>query len=244
MSSNYSYGKVMEYVAAIATHDIEVMDEKGNIVKYVAPSKIVISPLFYRNDGCNRCGKCCRNYDICFTKTGYDIVMGSPYAKYTDMKEAHILINGREKTIYYDPPTSDNRSKVQCKHLKFNTEGMSYCNIHSVRSVTCKIPHMTLRHNKQGTTSISRQQYGRNWALGCTFEFSETFDYDTFLNSINELNDINVIAKDLGIETHYNLIVRYLNSIKKNLQNNIVPTKQKQVFPIIEEVKSSQSKLF
>ncbi len=234
MSSDYGITKVIEYVAHIAKEDV-IVDYSGKHLEFNKPLRVMLSPLFFRGDGCYRSGKCCRNYTITFTQEGYDAILaakpedygqwGLDYTKndqlLKDIEEIPTLINGKSVMFYGDPPTAESNKLHKCDHLYYDN-GMSYCDIHPVKSITCIFPHSNMYHTN-GVTHIRKQQFGRNWALGCPVAFTgfnlerfDTIDVPLFERLLR-------IANDMQVETYIPELLEWFQKLRPGLVDGILP---------------------
>jgi len=242
MSNVYDELKLFEYVASVSKQDIDIVTSKKPY-HFDKVKKVVLSPLFFRKDGCECCGKCCNNYMINMTnewKKRVELSKEEDFTKWNldykiidevDKLLIHDIITVNNKKVdFYSIPPLDNSpigaSGFKMGRCRFALERDNhfYCKLHPIKPFAGAIPHIVFRNRNQ-TTHIRKQQYGRNWHLGCPIKFGE-FDYDKYKeNDLSMLIELEEIAKDMGIETYINDIMLYLDSIDNRLKNNIVPDK-------------------
>ena len=238
MSGTYSYIKVLEYVCNLATHDVEVITETGKKLHFSEPEEIAISPLFFRGDGCERCGKCCKAFTTVFTEEGLNRIQSATKEDYgklhldysfnqkllNELIEVEVQVNGEPKIFYLDNPDKEHVESKKCKHVGFDGE-LSYCDIHPVRSVTCMLPHNQIRKHGNNT-NILKMQYGRNWKLGCPVEFDK-FNYNMLIHEdIKTFTLLLTIARDLGVDTVIPKFLTILEQLKPDLKMGKVPTEK------------------
>lgn len=231
--------KLITYISCVSKESILVNDKE-----YTRPiNSIVLSPTFFHKDGCNSCGNCCTlvEHNV-YTQHEYDYICNihEPefYQKYSNLDYASIVklrhniipdivnINGHKVALYVFKHLTNiqflkNKTirpeRDVCSWLQ-DYDGKYYCNIHPVRSITCKMPHMRFFYNKTTyRTSIGVSQFGRNWALGCKILFQEPVDEFQFKeikeSRIEKLQHLQRCAKDLKIETHIPRIINYIQNI-------------------------------
>lgn len=238
MSSDYGFGKIVEYVAAMAKEDIHLTVEDKETV-YKASEEIYLTPLFFRGDGCMRTGKCCRHYTIAFTEEGHKKILEAtkddfakyflPMDYYEDLMQSLEIvetdINGNKVVFYCDPPKTESVKKKQCDHLFYDKEGLSYCGIQPVKSITCEFPHSTM-YQVRGKTYIRKQQFGRNHQLGCPVEFCG-FNYVKFKAiDVPIYKRLKAIADDMKVETYIPELLAIFEDLDKDLSEGKIPTER------------------
>ena len=234
MSSDYSWGKIVEYVSRVAREDVRV-EEGGKTFDYPHPTQIMLTPMFFRGDGCYRSGHCCRHYTIVWTEEGKQAIEAATPETYaawnldyadheylkTQLIPMPVVVNGQDRMFWGDPPEKESIAKKQCDHLRFR-DGMSYCNIKPVDSITCEFPHNNIFMVK-GITYLRKQQFGRNWVLGCPVKFTG-FNYERFRTSdIPLFERLQRIATDLGIATYIPEILDVFDKLDPALKAGVTP---------------------
>lgn len=235
MSSDYGFGKIVEYVAALAKEDI-ILEVNGKTTVYEASKDIYLMPIFFRGDGCERTGKCCRHYTIAFTEEGHKKILEATqddFAKYflpmnyyedlmASIEIVETTINGNKVKFYCDPPKTESIKRKQCDHLFYDEKGLSYCGIQPVKSITCEFPHNNM-YRTQGKTYIRKQQFGRNHQLGCPVEFCE-FNYLKFKAiDIPLFKRLKAIADDMKVETYIPELLAIFEDLDSDLSKGIIP---------------------
>ena len=143
-----------------------------------------------------------------------------------DCKPEVVSINGQEVTIYVHPLR---KQKVKLAVKDKETEqctwtnelrskpGTFVCKIHPVVSITCVMPHMTMRTSQSGTCRINTMQFGRNWAMKCAVCFRDPISEEDFEEikayKINKLNHLLHCAESLKIDTYLRDIIKYVEAV-------------------------------
>lgn len=181
---------IIEIVGNLTTKPITIEGKKFK------PRELVISDIFFRSWGCGCCAKCCR---INTTLILADKINIPDF--HQNFIPTEININGNKKTIYIY-----NKGGGGCKYL--NERNM--CTIESIKPLQCKIHpnHVDIIKEK---LYLRKRQYGRNWKFGCQIQFTE-YNKIQQLRDIAFFNELNNLAKKLGIETH---IPRILKTIEE-----------------------------
>ena len=254
--------KILQYLIPFAKEDIEIDDEA---ISYDITS-IVLSDKFFEVDGCNMCGHCCPPEHNVYTQFEYDYIMsydldelegyGLPRHYIEELRqnlvESTHRINGRNVKLYtfakpfpmmFLPRKGENGKEVpRCYWVHKREDGHIVCGIHPVRSITCRMPHMRVFHNKRsGHVSITNSQFGRNWALGCLVEFHQPSTQEEFdmvkKGRLVKLQYLNEIAKEFNIKTYLPEVIQYVDKIQFNnyqsyLGKNILNKQPKKLFNI------------
>lgn len=243
--------KILQYILPVSKSNVIINDKvyEANV------TRIQFSTSFFNIDDCYSCGKCCVPENLLLTSTEYNKLMNytdQDFIDYgldvTDLHELQTTIvpktytvNGKEITLYECPhkkkqfmlPTKRTDREVDvCYHLFKKEDGVYRCKIHPVRSITCRMPHMRIFHNKSGSTSIGISQFGRNWALGChvTFKVPETEEQFNAIKTskIDQLKYLNQIAEDINCETYLPEMIEYISkatfeNYAQFLGKNLIP---------------------
>lgn len=254
--------KILQYLIPFSKEDIEIDDEA---ISYDITS-IVLSDRFFEVDGCNMCGHCCPPEHNVYTQFEYEEIMnydvqnldeyGLP-RHYVEELKANLIesthrINGYQVKLYtfakpfpmmFLPRKGENGKEVpRCYWVHKREDQHIVCGIHPVRSITCRMPHMRVFHNKRsGHVSITNSQFGRNWALGCLVEFSQPIDEAQFnqvkAGRLEKLEYLLRVADDFHIKTYLPEVIKYIEKIEfKNyrsyLGKNILDKQPKKLFNI------------
>lgn len=252
--------KIFQYLIPFAKTEVQVDSTLSN---YPITS-IVLSEHFFDVDSCNMCGHCCPPEHNVYTQFEYDEIMsydvsnlesyGLP-ANYIEelrqglVKSEHI-VNGNVVFLYtfakpfptmFLPRKGENGKEVpRCYWVHKREDGHIVCGIHPVRSITCRMPHMRVFHNKRsGRVSITNSQFGRNWALGCLVEFYPPIDESQFeqvkSGRLEKLEYLLRIADDFNVKTYLPEVIEYVKAIRYDnypqyLCRNIIERRAKKLF--------------
>lgn len=223
MSIN-NVSKILSYIYPISKQPITYKNITFEPIKHL----YLRSTLFCK-DECLICGKCCiaednvflpfevENMYECLRAKDIDInvhkVNGKGYANIEELIESlnpfYATINGKEYKLFNSRLGSNtyefaDRGVLKRCHWNLPTEdGRLGCGIHTVSSLTCKMPHIRFIHNtKTRSTSIGHSQYGRNWALKCPAEVSKTeFSKDSLHTVISNFKLLNHYCEYFEIDT-------------------------------------------
>ena len=254
--------KILQYLVPFAKEEIQIDD---TIIKYPITS-IVLSDHFFEIDSCNMCGHCCPPEHNVYTQFECDEIMsydlknleeyGLP-SRYIEELRANLIktvhnVNGRYVNLYtfakpfpkmFLPRKGENGKEVpRCYWVYKREDDHIVCGIHPVRSITCRMPHMRVFHNKKsGRVSITNSQFGRNWALGCLVKFSNPSTVEQFeavkAGRLEKLKYLNRIAEDVNVRTYLPEVIAYVERItfdkyQTYLNKNILEKKSKKLFKI------------
>lgn len=238
--------KIIENIARVSKNDTywEFGNKKGVISK---PDKILISPTFFLSDGCNNCGRCCGNYGHILTESEYEILQEYNDNRYTQelidyLEPTNLYINGELNVVFIDKPrksglniTTNKTTRPACYWLEEKEEGLC-CKIYNNRTLTCRMPHLMLRFNNQSkTTTVGINQFGRNWCLGCDYQFEECTE-ESIKDNLNKIRYIQRIASDLKIDNYCAEIIDVVqyyviqNGVQMPKSNLKVKTNRKELF--------------
>lgn len=237
--------KILSYITPLSKQDIEYNRVTFNPIGHVYLRR----PLFCK-DECLVCGKCCITEDNVYlpfevenmhrTLKEHDIntdihkVGGDMgYEKIKELVEAlepfKVTINGEEFDMFkcYLPPNTyefPDRGTLQRCHWDVPVgDELLGCSIHTVSSLTCKMPHIRFFHNaKNNTTSISHSQYGRNWAMKCPAQVSKTdFDEGSLDTAIFNFKLLIKYCEYFKIQTWAPEVLECLELVKQNGESYI-----------------------
>lgn len=223
--------------------------EFGSIkTEYEPVTHFYVSPGFFQGDHCYSTGRCCKSFTTTYTQEGYDrlqAIKKEDYDKYDLDYSAHqtlldrlekveVDINGNNIPFWAVFQGSEPNTDEATKHL-FKTKRCDFliqkgdkfvCSVHPAKGLTCALPHINFFHTlNTGKTYIRKQQYGRNWLLGCPVQFSE-FNYDAYKTwDLKWLKIAADVAKDMKVETYLPELLEYLDSIDYKLRMGITPQK-------------------
>jgi len=244
--------KLIHYVGYMTKEKFTATYNKVK-TSYEPANKVILSPAFFRGDDCVCCGRCCKNFTTTYTQEGknrIDNCKDEDYAKFgldpsikqtfiDKLEQVNININGKEipfwgsfqkdkSKLVHANYENTNPKKDQFLRCAWTIEiepGKWVCSIHPMKSITCALPHMNIYHNVKNNVYIRKQQYGRNFLLGCPIEFGE-FKYDSYKNwDLYWLKALRDAANDMQINTYLPELLNYLESIDDKLQKGIVPLK-------------------
>lgn len=252
--------KILQYLVPFAKETIQIDDE---LINYPI-NEIVLSDKFFEIDGCNMCGHCCPPEHNVYTQFEYDEIMnynlddldeyGLPRHYIEELREnltqSTHNINGKDVQLYtfakpfpmmFLPRKGENGKEVpRCYWVHKREDEHIVCGIHPVRSITCRMPHMRIFHNKKsGHVSITNSQFGRNWALGCLVEFSQPATLEQFeevkAGRLEKFKYLLKVADDFNVKTYLPEVIKYVESIEFDsyqsyLNKNILEKKSKKLF--------------
>lgn len=254
--------KILQYLVPFSKEPIHIDDD---VIDYPITS-IVLSDKFFDVDGCNMCGHCCPPEHNVYTQFEYDTIMnykiedldsyGLP-RHYVEELRSNLVkskhaINGKEISLYtfakhfpmmFLPRKGENGKEVpRCYWVHKREDQHIVCGIHPVRSITCRMPHMRVFHNKKsGRVSITNTQFGRNWALGCLIEFYKPANEDEFAyvksGRLEKLEYLLRISDDFNVKTYLPEVIAYVKQIgfdnyQSYLGKNILDKQPKKLFNI------------
>lgn len=226
--------KIMQYVQSVAKGPT-IIDGKTYDRGVTA---IRLSNTFFLTDGCNICGHCCIPETNVYTESEYRLIMNFKEEDWikegfnVDLlrrlkkgirQEVH-NVNGVDKTIYkYDIEKQTiefegrDKPKDSCTWVVQLNKNNYACGIHPVSSITCQMPHLTVRVSTRGITRFMVTQYGRNWAIGCPVKFEEPSSEEQFEqikeSRVAKFRHLKEVADDLGIPTYLQEMIEYTEKI-------------------------------
>ena len=168
-----------------------------------------------------------------------------------DLEKVQINVNGQLRNIYVYPLRKQvlklavkEKEKDCCTWVTEIKPGVFICKIHPIVSITCVMPHLTMRVSTRGTLRIAAQQFGRNWAMNCSVCFQNPKDEEDF-ESIKDskcakLGHLLMDASSLGIDTYLPDIIDYIKKIpydgyENYLERDIVNLHTSSLQRLIEE---------
>jgi Fe-S-cluster containining protein len=201
-SLKHDFLKWFSYFTRIATSKVEVQVD-NEVMTFEPPEVITISPLLYRSDNCStNCDKCCY--------FNFNLWAGCEPIPNTAQLE-HIVVNSHlAKPIFIEP-----HSKKLCPHL--TKQG---CGIHDINPIHCRMPLMKFKQVKD-KVYITKEQFGRNWALGCPVKFGP-HDLKAYGEDMNRLCRVKKVVEYFDIETAISTIIAMVD----NKQSGMVWSKQ------------------
>jgi len=226
LSHVYSYTKLLRYIASFAANNY-LLEVDGESYSMPRLGQLDISDKFFTAWSCDRCGRCCKAWDIIYTEEGISRIASKGRTEQIGaFNEIVIKVNGVDKIIYSQPSPKIGQG---CCRYKSGDESGSTCLIHNCRPIASMVPHITIRHigNK---SYLRKQPYPRNHLMKCR-SVCKPFDMEEFITDIETLNFINTSANDLGIITHIPDIIKLLkkcvetNNIYKHV--NFIPEAKK-----------------
>lgn len=229
--------KILSYIYPITKQTISCNGKTYNPIRH-----LYLRQSLFCKDECLICGKCCIAEDNIFlpfeVENMYDTlrfrdintdvhkVNGKGYANIEELIESlvpmYVTINSSQYKLFKSslPPneyTFADRGTLKRCHWDLPTEdGRLGCGIHTVSSLTCKMPHIRFFYNsKTMSTSIGHSQYGRNWALKCPAELSKVEFSDAALDTaLTNFRLLNEYCKYFNIETWSDEILTALTTVK------------------------------
>lgn len=178
----HDFVKWVGYFAKIATTKVEV-ELDSEVMTFEPPKSIAISSLLYRSDNCLiTCNKCCYFPKACLWAAC------ESYLKSASPKL--ITINNKDKLIF----TEEFKT---CPHIVLGVG----CGIHEINPIHCRMPLMKFKQVKD-KVYIIKEQYGRNWALGCPIKFGD-YNLSAFNEDINRLTRIKKTVDYFEITNSY-----------------------------------------
>lgn len=254
--------KILQYLIPFSKDAIQIDD---TLICYPITS-IVLSPHFFEIDSCNMCGHCCPPEHNVYTQFEYEAIMDYDVAnldeyglprRYVEELKSNLVksehsINGKLVNLYtfakpfpmmFLPRKGENGKEVpRCYWVHKREDGHIVCGIHPVRSITCRMPHMRVFHNKKsGRVSITNSQFGRNWALGCLVEFLTPCTAEQFeavkAGRLEKLRYLFKISEDINVSTYLPEVIKYVEDIpfdnyKDYLNKNVLEKRPKKFFQI------------
>lgn len=231
--------KILSYIYPISKQNIQYQKFKFSPVEHL----YLRSTLFCK-DECLICGKCCiaeenvylpfeveDMYECIRAKdidTDVHKVNGKGYSNIEELIESlqpfYVTINDTEFKMFKSslPPniyTFEDRGTLKRCHWDLPTEdGRLGCGIHTVSSLTCKMPHIRFFFNsKTNSTSIGHSQYGRNWAMKCPANISKTeFSEASLDTAICNFKLLRKYCEYFKIDTWCDRIIELLEYVKEN----------------------------
>ena len=226
--------QIISYISRVSKEPIYV---KGKLFTEDVVETVKLTNRFFVRDTCYMCGKCCSNYNVCYTKSQFESILFAQEKEFLDkgldysrklelvagVKVRKLEINGKRVEFYSFPKTNkknhniihfeDRTNDKYCHFLEKRGTNNYVCSIHPIRSITCKIPHMRFiyRANTK-TTSLSVGTYPRNFNLHCPVKFPPELDEPSVLMRIEDLKILNKCSDDLGINTFLPEIIDYLEN--------------------------------
>lgn len=230
--------KILSYIYPISKQEIQYKDVIFNPVKH-----LYLRKTLFCKDECLICGRCCiaednvflpfevDNMDNCLHNKDIDTsihkVNGKGYANIEELLNSlqsfNVQINGKNYMLYksslpFNTYTFEDRGTLKRCHWNLPTEdGGLGCGIHTVSSLSCKMPHIRFLYNsKTQTTSIGHSQYGRNWALKCPAKVSKTEYSESSLNTtIFNFELLDKYCEYFEIDTYCKEILDVLYKVKE-----------------------------
>lgn len=231
--------KTFMYIYPITKQRIDFNGNTWDPIK-----SIYLRESLFCKDECLVCGRCCIYEPNIFLPFEVDSIKdvlisktidttthklnGRGYSNLTELLDSlvefSVVINNKHYVLYKSQLpkkvyTIPDRGTIERCHWLLPTEDNRLgCGIHSVESLTCRMPHIRFFYNKEKlSTSIGHSNYGRNWALKCPSNVSKTnFSLDTLNTVISNFSLLDKYCKYFDIETYCPEILNYLHRVKKN----------------------------
>lgn len=212
--------KIIDYLKRLLKENATI-ELNGLTHTFTKKDKIVIKGSFFLKDKCSQCGACCKDFGNAYFVTEYDNITDEELKN--SLTELPIIINGKDKLIYYSRPLPISKLRIMNVHGRVvracrycvGDNGKTFCRIHKERGFTCKFPHIRI-HEGKNSASLSLGEYGRNWALKCPIKFKDKSDLinkDELRNRIDFLKDFYEKSKYLELETFLPEIISALEKV-------------------------------
>lgn len=212
-----SLDKALSYTASISKEPVIIEIEGLRPVIFSSPPKIediIISKNYYRDYSCMDYNGC----NICCTKVGFWNIFSAP--QYNDLKSRNvelpgmfknIKVNDKEVSVYIEDHT-----ETQCFHLV--KDG---CSVHTNNPIHCMFPLIKFKRIKQKNLYITKEVFGRNWAMGCPINLPQfkTITEETYQSRcIKPLIMLKEFSEAMGVETHIDYII---SKVEENRPSSI-----------------------
>lgn len=230
--------KILCYIYPISKEKITYKNVSFEPVKH-----LYLRKTLFCKDECLLCSRCCIAEDNIYLpfevnnmyyelqRKEIDTVLhklnGKGYSNIEELidslEEISVVINDKRFKLFKSSLTPntytfEDRGELKRCHWDLPTEdGRLGCGIHTVSSLTCKMPHIRFLHNsKTNTTSIGHSQYGRNWALKCPANVSKTeYSDDSFNTVISNFELLKKYCEYFEIDTYCDDILKILYKIRE-----------------------------
>jgi len=192
------------------------------VVEFLPPAEIVITPSFFKGFTCKRCCVCCQKgiSPLVYSDSDVANMMHSDNKAvqklFENLNELPCKINNQEKILWL--------YQFEGYRCGFDTlmegDDLWGCDLHfeDLKQLLCLMPWVRVgtRGNK---AVISKKPFGYSWAFGCRATWQESFDEEQFLkHDLVIIERLNTSAEDLGIKTYwldiYNWLCEWYNDYK------------------------------
>lgn len=235
--------KILSYIYPITKQKI-IYDK----YEWSPVNAVYIRESLFTHDECQVCGKCCIYEDNIFLPfevfnmkntlshiddidTNIHKLNGKAKDNIQELIDSlelvEVTVNGKIYELFkskLSPNTYEFEDRGVLKRCHWNLpteDGRLGCGIHTVSSLTCKMPHIRFHHNsKTLSTSIGHGEYGRNWALKCPAKIEkEGFEEASLDTAIANFELLDLYCKYFEIETYTPEILECLYKVKGDVRN-------------------------
>lgn len=235
--------KILSYIYPITKQVITYDKYRWEPVK-----SIYLRESLFAEDECKVCGRCCISEDNIFLPfevfnmkhtleniSDIDTDTHKLNGKASDnikelldsLETFDVEINGTSFELFKSklPPNVyefEDRGTLKRCHWNLPTEdGRLGCGIHTVSSLTCKMPHIRFWHNSKNlSTSIGHGEYGRNWAMKCPAKVDKTGFSESALNTaIFNFELLKIYCTYFEIDTYVDDILDNLYKVSGDISN-------------------------
>lgn len=186
-------------------------------IHFPGTKRIGVSPTLWRRDGCERCGRSCRGFDLAYLP-GEEVL--EPLRN--RLTPVDLWVNGRKHAALVYSQTHS-RADGGCDFLKgtIGLAGSCACQLHSRKPLHCDLPHVRVFHNSATQeTFLQTTQYGRNWALRCPVTFSDTHRLPRAVPK--KIRRLQAVARSLGLNTPLKSVLETLASLEETPPQSII----------------------
>lgn len=232
--------KILSYIYPITRQKI-VFDK----YEWMPINALYLRPSLFAYDECLVCGKCCIAEDNIFLP--FEVENMYEQLRHIDsidttihklngkgrenieelidsLEEITITVNNMDFLLFKSKLSPNvyefvDRGTLKRCHWNLPTEdGRLGCGIHTVSSLTCKMPHIRFHYNSKNlSTSIGHGEYGRNWAMKCPAKVEKSgFCGDSVITAINNFELLKRYCEYFNIDTYINEILRCLYEVKED----------------------------
>jgi hypothetical protein len=206
--------KLFNLFGRLTKNPLEIKIGKDSI-EYQRADKIHISPLFFKNDKCMQCGKCCTwGHDLYWSENEY---YDLPEELKNKLRPLFIQVNEKEKYlwIYHNDFKTGN-----CDFLDEN----NLCKFHNYKALQGAFPPIEI-DKRLNNVIILKRLVKRNHKFGCKMKLNE-FSKEKLKIDIQKFKRLNEMVDYLKVDTFLPEIINKLieisnkNEIPK--QNTII----------------------
>lgn len=204
--------KALHYPLSVTKEPVTIVYPGGEERRYLPPSRVEISPSFYRSVTCRMCRRCCFSFSKFWTLREHSVLVklypelaSNPRA---DWGEIEVGINGSKHVFWKLPETKE----IGCVFL----DQRRGCLIHDMNPLHCRVPLIKFKRSRTRVTRVTKEQFGRNWAFGCPVKFGKLSKEEFYKWDLEVMGRIKHFADDLGLATWIDWVIKEL---KRNFPN-------------------------